>query len=111
MICESIGWHWTQKAVSGKRQSYPAGTPPVEHFQKVMTMNEVAKAIADHDGAGAVDWVVNSPLNLLDEMRPMCDATDEFLLDHPGFRVTIVIERRPGLVTGTPGLLAGGGSV
>lgn len=73
-------------------------------------MDEVARAIADHDGR-TVNWNVNSPLFMLDELRDICDATDAFLLDRPGYRVTVTVERHPGLDTPAPGLLAGDAGV
>jgi hypothetical protein len=57
-------------------------------------MDEIIKAIADHDGR-TVNWSLVSPLDMVDDMSGMCNATDEFLLDHPGCRVTIVVERGP----------------
>jgi hypothetical protein len=69
-------------------------------------MDEIVRAIADHDG-GIVDWHVDAPLSLLDDINPLCTAVDHFLLDRPGYKVTISITRRPGVEAPVPGLLTG----
>lgn len=57
-------------------------------------MDQVAKAIAVRwDGSGPVDWLLSVPRRMVEELQPLCNATDEFLLDHPGYRVTLVVER------------------
>lgn len=55
-------------------------------------MDEIARAVADHDGLN-VNWLVHTPLRMTDDLTPLCNEVDKYLLDHPKQRVTIVIER------------------
>lgn len=56
-------------------------------------MDEFIRAVVDHDGR-AVDWkVLIAPRDMANEIQGLCNAVDEFLLDHPGFRVTVAVER------------------
>lgn len=55
-------------------------------------MEEIAKAIAVHNGL-VVNWAVETPLRRLEDIQPLCNEVDKYLLDHPGETVTITIER------------------
>jgi hypothetical protein len=52
----------------------------------------VAKASAKYDGR-EFNWEISTPRRMLPKVQPLCDAIDQFLIDHPGYRVTITIER------------------
>lgn len=55
-------------------------------------MAEIAKAIAVHDGR-VVNWAVETPLRRMEDIQPLCNEVDKYLLDHPGETITITIER------------------
>lgn len=71
-------------------------------------MAEIVRAIAAH-GAAGIDWNVSAALKELEGLYEIFDAADRYLLDHPGHRMIVSIERDDGILTDTPrpGLLAG----
>lgn len=77
---------WSSRPWSGTRQ-VASGTA------KRTDVDEIAKAIADNTHSPVVEWAVETPRRMLDAIQPLCDATDKFLLDNPGYKVTFIIER------------------
>lgn len=64
-------------------------------------MDEIVRAVARREAAG-VDWQVNAPLREMEGLYELFDAADRYLLDHPGHRVTVSIEREGGVLADAP---------
>lgn len=62
------------------------------------TMAEIAKAIATHNG-GIVIWNLHGQPAGVDRVF---NEVDKYLIDRPGYRVTITIEAEPGLALDLP---------
>jgi hypothetical protein len=71
-------------------------------------MDEVIRGTADHT-FGFIKWTLNGPPVPVDNLQKVFDAVDDYLIDKPGYRVTVTVEREPGLDTMLPrlGLLGG----
>lgn len=68
-------------------------------------MDELIRARAEH-AAGVVEWKfeANSPAALFTppDLHKVYDSIDDYLIDKPGYRVTVTVERDPGLDTTIP---------
>lgn len=74
-----------------------------------MGMSEIFRGCAEHN-AGLPSWrVVSEGITNLDETQPLLNAIDDYIMEHPGFRVTISIERDGGVseIPSSADLLAG----
>jgi hypothetical protein len=71
-------------------------------------MDEVMKATCDHT-FGFIKWKFDPANGGDDSLRKVFDSVDDYLIDKPGYRVTVTVEREPGLDTLLPklGLLEG----
>lgn len=71
-------------------------------------MAEIVRAVAVHRATG-IDWNVSAGLKELEGLYEIFDAADRYLMDHPGHRLIVSIERDDGILSDTPspGLLAG----
>lgn len=57
-----------------------------------MSVDPVVKASAIYDGR-EFNWEVTTPRRMMDDLSPLCNEVDKYILDHPGYKVTILIER------------------
>lgn len=59
----------------------------------VRALDELVKASGVWRDGREIDWQISCPRRMLDAIRPLCDEVDKYILDHPGYKVTITIER------------------
>jgi hypothetical protein len=74
-------------------------------------MDEVIRGVADHT-FGFIKWQFdqgNGPATTPSDLQKVFDSVDDYLIDKPGYRVTVTVEREPGLDAMLPrlGLLEG----
>ena len=69
-------------------------------------MDEVIRGVADHT-FGFIKWSFAGVPH--DNLQKVFDSVDDYLIDKPGYRVTVTVEREPGLDAMLPrlGLLEG----
>lgn len=70
----------------------------------------IGRAIAENS-AGLVNWLLDWKMDKgnPENLRKVFDQIDDFLINRPGYRITITVEREDGIVDPTnPELLARG---
>lgn len=84
--------------------------PQASGVERTTRNVRIGRAIAEHSG-GMVNWAIDwdRGKGKPDTLRKVFDQIDDFLLNRPGYRVTITVEREDGIVDPTnPELLARG---
>lgn len=59
-------------------------------------MRELVRAVASHC-VGYVRWVFEPNNGAAPAMAAVYDAVDDWLLNRPGYRITIIVEREDGV--------------